>query len=164
MRKRRHLGYSCGEPLGRLTPYRSEIMTTPTMIEKVCPVVLRTTAAGTSILVFRRPLAGTQLVKGTREAAETIEAGALRELAEESGIVAARVSMGLGSSATIVSGQLWHFVLVEPGPLPEAWSFDTLDDLGHRFAFFWWRLADEPGSDWDRVFVQALNHVLAALA
>ncbi len=64
---------------------------------KACPVVLRGAAAGrVDVLVFRHPLAGTQLVKGTIEAAEVIQRAAERELLEESGLVATAVA-DLGS-------------------------------------------------------------------
>jgi 8-oxo-dGTP pyrophosphatase MutT (NUDIX family) len=132
------------------------------LIEKVCPIVLRHAATGRDILVFRHPVAGIQLIKGTRDAGESVEAGALRELAEESGIADAGVMGDLGSSATIVPGQLWHFVAVETGDLPERWTFDTNDDGGRRFAFSWWPLASEPGADWHESFIRALHHVRSA--
>ena len=133
------------------------------LTEKLCPVVLRYSAgAEPDILVFRHPLAGVQLVKGTLETGETIAAGALRELVEESG-VAGTVRRGLGSSADIAAGQLWHFVLVETGPLPDDWAFDTADDGGQRFSFFWWPLNAAPGPDWHDSFVRALGHVRGAL-
>ncbi|MHA6690488.1 NUDIX hydrolase [Devosia sp. A449] len=136
----------------------------PAPIEKLCPVLLRPTSDGPELLVFRHPLAGVQLVKGTLEADETIATGALRELAEESGLTQAIVTSDLGSSLAIAPDQLWHFVRVEAGPLESRWLFDTADDGGHRFAFFWWPLAAEPGPDWHPIFVRALAHIRAALA
>ena len=131
------------------------------MIEKVCPVLLRPGAAGPDVLVFRHPLAGVQLVKGTLESGEAVAVGALRELAEESGVRAV-VTADLGA-ADIVEGQTWHFVRVEAVGLPDAWSFDTADDGGHRFAFFWWPLECEPGADWHEISVHALRHIRARL-
>jgi 8-oxo-dGTP pyrophosphatase MutT (NUDIX family) len=134
----------------------------PPPLEKLCPVLLRISAAGPLLLVFRHPLAGVQLVKGTREAGESVAAGALRELEEESGI-SGRVIGTLGSSTGIMPDQLWHFVLVEAGALADSWSFDTADDGGHRFAFFWWPLQAQPGPDWHASFVLALGHIRQAL-
>lgn len=136
----------------------------PAPSEKLCPVLLRPTADGLELLVFRHPLAGVQLVKGTREADETIAAGALRELAEEAGLTQATVTADLGSSFAIAPNLLWHFVRIAAGPLESHWFFDTSDVGGHRFAFFWWPLAAEPADDWHPIFVRALAHIRAALA
>jgi len=57
-----------------------------TLIEKVVPVVFREINNNLEILVFRHPLAGIQIVKGTVEHQEQLEHAALRELYEESGI------------------------------------------------------------------------------
>lgn len=132
-------------------------------VEKLCPVVLRGGAPDLEMLVFRHPLAGVQLVKGTREAGESVEGGALRELEEESGIDAATVVRDLGSSPTIAPGQLWHFLQVETGPLPSRWTHLAADDGGHLFEFFWWPLAADPDADWHESFGRALNHIRAAL-
>ncbi|MDF4937158.1 NUDIX domain-containing protein, partial [Vibrio parahaemolyticus] len=59
------------------------------MIDKVCPVVLRN--QNQEILLFKHPLAGVQLVKGTVEVFdESYIIAAKRELAEESGIIHVR--------------------------------------------------------------------------
>lgn len=134
----------------------------PKPVEKVCPVLLRLRATGPDILVFSHPVAGVQLVKGTRLSDEPVTAGALRELAEESGITGALVIAGLGSSTGIVPGQLWHFVHVAAESLPDRWSFWTADDGGRDFAFFWWPLSEEPGRDWHESFVRALKHIRLA--
>ncbi|MGX5266288.1 NUDIX domain-containing protein, partial [Klebsiella pneumoniae] len=57
-----------------------------TLIEKVVPGVFRKINNNLEILVFRHPLAGIQIVKGTVEHQEQLEYAALRELYEESGI------------------------------------------------------------------------------
>ena len=129
------------------------------LVQKLCPIVLRGPAMAREILVFRHPQAGMQLVKGTREPGESIVAGALRELAEEAGIKAVSGSF-VASSSAIAPDQLWHFILVEVPNLPDHWSFDTLDDGGQRFEFFWWPLSSEPGPDWHPIFMRALALVL----
>ena len=55
-----------------------------TLIEKVVPVILRDINQRTEILVFKHPIAGIQIVKGTVETNEELEEAALRELYEES--------------------------------------------------------------------------------
>ena len=134
------------------------------LIEKVCPLVLREGKGGMEILVFRHPLAGVQLVKGTLEPGEAIVAGALRELAEEAGLVEGVAGALLCSSSAIVAGQLWHFILAETPDLPDCWAFETADDGGHRFEFSWWPLGAEPDGDWHPSFVRALHLVRDTLA
>lgn len=121
-------------------------------------MVLQAIAGRRSILVFRHPLAGVQLAKGTREDGEDVIAGALRELREESGVVATSGSL-LGSSAAIDVGQFWHFVLVNCEEQPERWSFFTADDGGHLFEFFWWPLKNAPGDDWHYASANALAFI-----
>lgn len=58
-----------------------------TLIEKVVPVIFRNINQTTEILVFKHPIAGIQIVKGTVEVNEELETAALRELYEESGIL-----------------------------------------------------------------------------
>lgn len=54
---------------------------------KVCPVVTQDSDSGNQLLLFRHPLAGIQLVKGTLEVDDSsVRAAALRKLAEEAGI------------------------------------------------------------------------------
>ncbi|UYO00341.1 MAG: NUDIX domain-containing protein [Devosia sp.] len=130
-------------------------------VEKVCPVVVRGHAAGLEILAFAHPLAGWQLVKGTREPGESIAEGALRELAEESGIVGQAGAGTVWTSEHIAAGQVWHFVPVTVGDVPDRFSFHTLDDGGHRFDFFWWNLTASPGPEWHPFFVLALDEISA---
>lgn len=66
------------------------------VIEKVCPVILREGQKGNDMLVFRHPLAGSQIVKGTVEPDESLKAAVIREMVEESG-VAVTVKRDLGS-------------------------------------------------------------------
>lgn len=131
--------------------------------DKACPVVLCFTPAP-RILLFRHPQAGVQLVKGTLEKGETIGQAALRELAEESGISAATISDDLGCWESGHQGQVWSFQLCQAvGPLPEQWSHQTLDDHGHRFAFFWASLDQLPYDECHPVFRRALVFLCEAL-
>jgi 8-oxo-dGTP pyrophosphatase MutT (NUDIX family) len=128
---------------------------------KVCPVVLRQRSA-IQLLAFRHPIAGLQLVKGSIEAGEGIEAAAIRELREEAGIADGRASGGYGSG--LIAGTPWHFVRISTPELPDAWIHHCADDGGHAFAFFWHPLADEadPGL-WHQHFMTALIFVRSAV-
>lgn len=131
-----------------------------TAIGKACPVVLRHREDGTDILVFRHPLAGMQLVKGTVEPGEKPSRTAQRELFEESGVPTQAEGHLLGSDAGIADGQLWHFVLCPVADLPDNWTFRCFDDGGHLFAFSWHRLgAPMAGADWHPVFVRAMASI-----
>lgn len=135
---------------------------TPT---KACPVVLRGAGAGTEILVFRHPLAGVQLVKGTIEPGETAAQAAVRELAEEAGLRGAVVLRCLGAWSSGFQDQVWSFEQVRCAtPPPDTWDHATRDDGGHVFRFFWHRLHDAPGADWHEVYVDALRFLRDALA
>jgi len=127
--------------------------------EKVCPYVLRGAEDGPEVLAFRHPLAGCQLVKGTLEPGESVEAGALRELAEESGLVGVPADSPAWSSPDIVQGQLWHFVPVVVPPQPDDFEFLCADDGGHLFKFFWWPLGTVPGGEWHESFVRVLDEI-----
>ncbi len=129
-------------------------------VEKLCPYLLRGFGAEREILAFRHPFAGWQLVKGTREADEPVEAGALRELAEESGLVG-QVALGpQWASRDIVPDQIWHFVPVKADDVPENFDFFTLDDGGQLFSFFWWPLSAAPGPEWHEYFVRVLSEIV----
>lgn len=128
---------------------------------KACPIVLRQRGE-VEILAFRHPLAGRQLVKGTVEPNETPDAAALRELAEEAGIIGAHISGQLGSDA-IADGQTWHFPRVAVPELPDSWTFRCADDGGHEFAFFWHPLFSDADDDWHPTFRRALVFIQTAL-
>lgn len=128
-------------------------------VQKVCPVVLRGAPGAEDILAFVHPLAGLQLVKGTLEAGETPLVGALRELEEEAGICGAAGAGPVWESKRIAEGQIWHFVPIAVPVLPQRFSFETADDGGHVFAFFWWPLAGSPGPEWHEIFVLALAEI-----
>ena len=110
------------------------------------------------VLAFRHPLAGIQLLKGTLEDGERPEMGALRELAEESGVEDATVVRPLGQLAFPGIGQHWRFYLCRVArPMPDEWIFFTDDDGGHLFALFWHDLDTPPDSSWHQDFQCALS-------
>ncbi|MFJ7315436.1 NUDIX domain-containing protein [Pseudomonas sp. NPDC098747] len=130
---------------------------------KACPVILSSTPR-TQILLFRHPIAGVQLVKGTVEKGETPAQTALRELGEESGIEAAVVVSDLGCWDAGHLDQIWSFQLCHTQALlREQWTHQTLDDHGHIFSFFWAPLDDLPYADCHPVFRRALRFLTAKL-
>ncbi len=131
---------------------------------KACPVVLRAAPGGTEVLVFRHPRAGVQLVKGTIEPGESPGITAVRELAEEAGLLNATPTRSLGLWRSGYDDQVWEFFEMDPAvELPDAWLHHAADDGGHEFAFYWHPLHAQPGADWHPVFVGALAFIRASL-
>lgn len=111
--------------------------------------------------MFRHPTAGVQLVKGTLEQGETVDEGALRELFEESGLLA-RVEANLGAAQ--VDGVLWQFVLCHTvDDPPDHWDWLTIDDFGHIFSFFWHPVRAALPLDTSAIFKDALGIVIPRL-
>jgi 8-oxo-dGTP pyrophosphatase MutT (NUDIX family) len=127
------------------------------LMDKVCPVVLQ--EGGSSILVFRHPQAGIQLVKGTVEPGEDPASAALRELREESGIVSAHAAP-LGAALIGTPALIWHFFRCDAGALPDRWDHPVADGGGHIFSFFWHPLEQSPGADWYPDFQIARQHII----
>ncbi len=126
---------------------------------KACPVVLRGPVDAREILAFRHPLAGIQLVKGSIEPGESVDAAAVRELLEEAGVVAvADGALGVWESGH--DAQVWAFQVCQPmAPLSEQWTHVCADDGGHAFAFFWQKLDAASLDDWHPVHARALAHL-----
>lgn len=128
---------------------------------KVCPVVLRCVDDSRELLLFKHPLAGVQLVKGTLESSDkSLESSALRELEEESGISNVSATKYLGRWESGYQNQLWHFVLcgIEE-KLPDDWSFYTQDDGGHEFSFFWHKVGEPLNFECHSVFIRAIKQI-----
>ncbi|MGU3629146.1 NUDIX hydrolase [Comamonas sp. C24C] len=130
----------------------------PLRPNKVCPVVIRGQES-IEILAFEHPLAGTQLVKGTIELDENSRDAALRELHEESGLIASDVLADLGVWASGYENQIWAFHLCDINDLPDSWVYRTADDGGHIFKFFWHPLSQKPNAQWHWVFQGALKYI-----
>ncbi len=102
-------------------------------VKKAIAVVVRPNKSATEVLVFRHPIAGIQIPKGTVEKNETIEAAVLRELKEESGIALDVKPKIIGKwnrktkGGTNEDGPLeiheWHIAILKPNTnLPEHWA------------------------------------------
>ena len=121
------------------------------LVHKAVAAVVRGDGAGAELLVFRHPLAGVQLPKGTVEPGETPAEGVLRELEEESGLRLEVQPHPIGEWRRVLDGtfgeratggvHLWHlFALDAPEGLPEGWTHDASgspEEDGLRFEFHW---------------------------
>ncbi|MEW5666093.1 MULTISPECIES: NUDIX domain-containing protein [Pseudomonas] len=109
---------------------------------KACPVVL-SSSLPVRLLLFRYPLAHTQLMKGTFENGETTREAALRELTEESGIDDAMAEIDLGILKCGTSKSDMVISSLSSGATPaRALGSSAMDDHGHMFQFYWAPLDD----------------------
>jgi 8-oxo-dGTP pyrophosphatase MutT (NUDIX family) len=132
------------------------------MAIKVCPVVIRTRNGQHSILAFRHPTAGIQIVKGSPQPNEALATAALRELWEESGITATR-ARAIGTAPIGATADDWHFFLCDVSDLPDTWAHQTVDDHGHVFTFFWPSAQEQPDANWHPIFHAAFAHIIRLL-
>lgn len=131
-------------------------------MNKACPVVLRTISENIEILAFQHPLAGKQLVKGTIEPGESLQAACIRELYEEAGLTAT-CAQCFGPWESTEPNQTWGFCRMAcSGPLPDRWDHYTQDDGGHIFQFFWQSLDEQLDDDWHPLFVGAIDYIRQA--
>ena len=131
--------------------------------QKVCPLVVRSNCGTSEVLAFQHPNAGRQFVKGTIEPWEAPQADAQRELFEESGLVVQKMQF-LGRQKIGSRALLWHFYVWKTTALPETWTYQTKDDKGHEFAFFWQRLEQRPDHYWHCDFIEAYDFFAAKLS
>lgn len=144
---------------------------------KAAACVVRTSARGPELLVFRHPLAGVQIPKGSIESGETAAAAAARELAEESGVLAGRVlrqvgchQFEVGEDATD-SGpserQVWHtFLMAADAEQRDSWSQQASGsetEASLVFEFFWLPCADARTVVAPR-YVPSIDFVATAIA
>jgi 8-oxo-dGTP pyrophosphatase MutT (NUDIX family) len=126
------------------------------VVHKAAACVVRTTARGPELLVFRHPAAGIQIPKGSVEPGEFPERAALRELAEESGITVARVRRQVGRHVFEIGGgpgetgmpelHLWHtFLFTVDTPLRDHWQHRVTGsevEAGLLFEYSWIRIGE----------------------
>ncbi|UUR08179.1 NUDIX domain-containing protein [Sphingomonas glaciei] len=108
-------------------------------------------------MAFRHPTAGKQFVKGSIEGGEAASVAALRELAEESGIIIVSGLCDLGQAP--IGAAVWHFFAIKIDSLPDQWAHQTHDDFNHVFAFFWHPLAEDLNGDWHPRYQEALDFI-----
>lgn len=125
--------------------------------EKACPIVLRLWDGRPEVLAFTHPSAGKQFVKGTVEVGESPLDAATRELWEESGLRADEPLVFLGTHAIGENGQRWHFFRHLSSGLPDSWSHQTEDDVGHTYVFFWHPLDQPLDQGWHLIFREAFD-------
>jgi 8-oxo-dGTP pyrophosphatase MutT (NUDIX family) len=114
--------------------------------QKVMAYVVRAQAGQRELLVFEhrhQPEAGLQVPAGTVEPGESIEAGLLREVVEETGLSAEQVRL-VGKLAEAHEAELDQqrhvFELSPANPLPDRWSHTVRgagEDAGLVFEFYW---------------------------
>ena len=132
-------------------------------MNKACPVVLRHKNNQLELLAFKHPKTGYQLVKGGINKGESLEHACIRELAEESGIQA-QVVKQLGVWESNFKNQIWGFCLMHyTDILPDSWDFETHDDGGHVFSFFWQPLNSQPDDNWREASSNAFRYIKHAL-
>ena len=132
-------------------------------MNRACPVVLRYKNSQLELLAFKHPDAGNQLVKGNIDMGEHLDAACIRELKEESGIQAQFVKQ-LGIWEPGFKNQIWGICLMHyEGVLPDKWDFDTHDDGGHIFSFFWQPLDGRLNDDWNDLYTRAFHYIKDAL-
>ncbi len=132
-------------------------------MNKACPVVLRHKNNTLELLAFEHPTEGNQLVKGGIKKGEPIESACIRELKEESGIDA-QVVRQLGIWEPNFKNQIWGICLMHyEDILPDTWKFETEDDDGHIFSFFWQPLNSPLNDNWNQVYKDAFHYIKNAL-
>ena len=128
-------------------------------MNKACPVVLRHNNNKLELLAFEHPKASIQLVKGNIKKDEHLDKACIRELAEESGIQA-QVVKHLGLWEPKFKNQIWGFCLMHyEDILPDTWEFETKDDGGHIFSFFWQPLNGPLNDNWNEVYKHAFQYI-----
>ena len=128
-------------------------------MNRACPVVLRHHNNKIELLAFKHPKAGNQLVKGNINKGEHLENACVRELAEESGIQA-QVVKQLGIWDPNFKNQVWGLCLMHyEDILPDTWDFETQDDGGHIFSFFWQPLNSPLNDNWNEVYKHAFQYI-----
>ena len=132
-------------------------------MNKACPVILRHNNNKLELLAFEHPTKGKQLVKGGIKKGEHLENACIRELAEESGIEA-QVVKHLGAWQPNFKKQIWGFCLMHyEDILPDTWKFETKDDGGHIFSFFWQPLNSPLSDNWNETSKGAFEYIKNAL-
>ncbi len=137
---------------------------------KALAAVLRGPATARELLIFRHPLTGDQLPKGTIEPGEDPAEAAIRELHEESGLTLSNPT-GIGTwhrpwEEGYAAPQLWHlFTFEAPAGLPECWDHvaeGSPAEAGLIFAYRWAALTPALAHAMRPLFSPVVSRILAA--
>ena len=102
-------------------------------------------------------------MKGNINKGEPLEAACSRELEEESGIQAQAVRQ-LGVWDANFKNQVWGFCLMHyEGSQPDNWAFETHDEGGQVFNFFWQPLNAPLNDSWNEMYSNAFHYIKNAL-
>ena len=143
------------------------------LVHKAVAAVVRDQGRGSELLVFRHPLAGVQLPKGTVEPKEAYAVAALRELHEESGLDLAlkpqpigiwHRRMGAGANKDRqLEKHIWHiFTLKVRHKLPDHWNHSAVGspaEEGLVFEFFWRPLGPDLHRDLQPLFAPTVKKI-----
>jgi 8-oxo-dGTP pyrophosphatase MutT (NUDIX family) len=143
--------------------------------DKAVAAVVRGTGSRRELLVFRHPIAGVQVPKGTVEPGEDLAAAALRELHEESGLTLDCVPVPVGQWDRTLDGTYgeeasfdlhrWHVHLFEaPAGLREAWrhtAVGSAEEEGLVFEYYWLALDAALKYKLHPVFADTIDILLA---
>jgi len=133
-------------------------------MNRACPIVLRNNNDQLELLAFKHPKGRSQLVKGNIEKGEHVEDACVRELEEESGLHA-QVVKPLGVWDANFKDQVWAFYLMHyEGSQPDHWTFETRDEGGQVFSFFWQPLNAPLDDSWNEMYANAFKYISHALA
>jgi len=132
-------------------------------MNRACPIVLRNNNNQLELLAFKHPKGRSQLVKGKLNTGESLEDACARELEEESGLKAENVRP-LGIWDANFKNQVWGFCLMHyEGSQPDNWNFETKDEGGQTFSFFWQPLNAPLNDSWNEVYTNAFQYIKNAL-
>lgn len=123
------------------------------MEHKACAIVTRVFDGRVQVLLFRHPTAGVQIVKGGRKGCETPIQTATRELYEESGLEATSGEFLFQQDQPEI-GQTWAVIKCNVKEKRDVWIWQTHDDFGHAFSFFWHDLSAGAPEAMDEIFAR----------
>lgn len=137
------------------------------VIQKACPIVLQHRSDGVYVLVFRHPLAGNQLPKGTVDLGETPAVTAVRELHEETGLqgIVVRqidflVSYVPDDREPALWRNEWHIFLMDCPDAPQGeWDHAPWGSPEEEELLFhcWWQKLGDPYQDYYPSFRRVLT-------
>ena len=128
-------------------------------MKRACPIVYRESAMGLEILAFSQPTAGKQLVTGLIGAKETLAASCVRSLRQASGLKG-KAKRYIGKELMADVEATYGFYLMETDPiLVEHWQVAVVSDEHEPNEFFWHRLDQPLGEDWQPIYHELVSYI-----